>query len=283
MANQDFKIVVASAEQMDWIIKLAENEGWNPGCKDAIAFQLADPSGFFIGLLNGKPIGCVAAIKYENCGFGGYYIILKEHRGRGYGLKLFHHAVHSGKELKLFGLDAEPAQISSYEKSGFIVYHRTMEYIGIVNKSEIPCDNIVDARTVSFDKLLQYDRRHSPDVRKHFLAAWISVGTDRSLVYLDENNTIQGFGAIRKAIDGYKIGPLYADSFDIAESLIHTLVESFENCKVYWAVPMPNESAIKLVEKLRLEKLSETARMYSRQPLSYDWNMVYGLTCLEIG
>ena len=39
---------------LDW----AANEGWNPGLSDAECFCAVDPDGFFLGELDGEPVGC---------------------------------------------------------------------------------------------------------------------------------------------------------------------------------------------------------------------------------
>ena len=69
---------------MDFAIELAAAEGWNPGIHDANCFYCTDPDGFFIGLLNGRIIGCISAVSYDGVfGFLGLYIIVPEYRGRG--------------------------------------------------------------------------------------------------------------------------------------------------------------------------------------------------------
>ena len=50
--------------------------------------------------------------------------------------------------------------------------------------------------------------------------------TTNSLVYLD-NDTIQGFGTIPKGQEGYRLGPLYAESSDIAKQLIYSLYQPY--------------------------------------------------------
>ncbi|EDV19957.1 uncharacterized protein TRIADDRAFT_61619 [Trichoplax adhaerens] len=262
---------------------MADSESWNPGCKDATTFHQADPTGFFIGLLNDQPIACISAVKYEEFAFIGYYIVEKEYRGKGYGLKLFQHAMNTVKDYKKIGLDAVLQQVSNYQKFGFQTVHRNMRYIGPIGKLESPCDNIVEAKSVAFDKMVEYDRHFSPGLRKYFLASLMNTGTDRSLVYLDNDKAIQGYGTIRKAVLGYRIGPLYAENTDIAETLIRALVETFQDCKILLDVPMENEMGIKLVEKLQLEAIFETVRMYTDGTYAYDVNKVFAVTCLELG
>ncbi|EDV19955.1 hypothetical protein TrispH2_009743 [Trichoplax sp. H2] len=283
VARKEFKIVTASFADMEWIMKMRAIRGRNPGQNDAITYQLADPTGFYVGLLNGETIGCVSGMKYENSIFWGNQMVLKEHRGKGYGKKLFQHVYNYVKDFKTSGYDTLTCDADIYAHLGFKAFHHTTRYVGIVDKLQTHCRNIVDAKKVPFEKLLEYDARHSPDRRKYFLAACLNVGTDRAFVYLDSNRDIQGFGAIRKAVDGYKIAPLYAQSMDIAERLIYGLTATFENCKVMIDIPTPNESAMKLIEKLQLQATLNTVRMYLNRPFTYDVNSVYAVSSLEIG
>lgn len=46
---KDFHIKIASVDEIQLMLNWADSEGWNPGLTDAHAFQLIDPTGFFIG------------------------------------------------------------------------------------------------------------------------------------------------------------------------------------------------------------------------------------------
>ena len=51
-------------------------EGWNPGQHDAECFHAVDPNGFLLGLIHGKPVGCISAAAYDDqFGFIGLYIV----------------------------------------------------------------------------------------------------------------------------------------------------------------------------------------------------------------
>ena len=73
-----------SRTDVEFAIRLAADEGWNPGLHDAAAFFDADPEGFLVGILDGRPIGCISAVRYpDRFGFIGLYIVVPEHRGKG--------------------------------------------------------------------------------------------------------------------------------------------------------------------------------------------------------
>ena len=51
-----FQIKNMQMSDVEFAIDLAKKEGWNPGLEDANCFFHTDPNGFFIGLLDNKPI-----------------------------------------------------------------------------------------------------------------------------------------------------------------------------------------------------------------------------------
>jgi hypothetical protein len=40
--------------------------GWNPGLHDSETFICADPQGFLVGELDGRPIACVSGVRYDD-------------------------------------------------------------------------------------------------------------------------------------------------------------------------------------------------------------------------
>src|SRR6185369_1411227 len=85
-----FEISVASFDDVQRMTRWAGDEGWNPGNADAAAFFAADPGGFLIGRLDGKPQVCISVVKYgETFGFLGFYIARPAVRGKGYGIRVW--------------------------------------------------------------------------------------------------------------------------------------------------------------------------------------------------
>ena len=78
----------------DVAVEWAGREGWNPGLHDAPSFYATDPKGFFVGLLGDEPISCISAVAYDQSfAFLGFYIVKPEHRGKGYGQKIWNAAI----------------------------------------------------------------------------------------------------------------------------------------------------------------------------------------------
>ena len=92
-----------------------------------------------------------------------------------------------------------------------------------------------------------------------------------------------GYGVIRKAKEGLRIGPIFAENQEIAEKLFLALSTYSENQNVYIDVPDINKQAITLVENYQMQCVFECVRMYSVQEPNIDWKKIFGVTSLELG
>ena len=116
-----------------------------------------------------------------------------------------------------------------------------------------------------------------------FLNEWLSLPESNAFVSIHEGD-IAGYGVIRRCRQGYKIGPLFADSKEIARQLLLTLTGSVELGELFYLdIPEPNPGAIELTTEFGMSKVFETARMYSKSFPSIDLNKVFGITSFELG
>ncbi|WP_232819853.1 GNAT family N-acetyltransferase [Aliidiomarina celeris] len=206
------------AHELTLAIEWAAGEGWNPGLHDAACFYAADPTGFFVGELNGEAISGISAVKYgTHFGFVGLYIVKPGFRGQGYGLQLWDYALATlaGRNIALDG-------------------------------------------EVAFAELLAYDANLFPASRDTFLKAWIDplIHTGFGVKVADK---LVGFAVLRECLQGYKIGPMYAD------------------------IPEANPLALALVQNYNMQPIFETARMYTGPFPAVDIDKLFGVTSLELG
>jgi GNAT superfamily N-acetyltransferase len=273
-------IRTARFEEMDFLLSQAKNEGWNPGLSDAIPFYQADPHGFFIGELEQEKIGCISAVAYNNnYGFIGFYIVIPKYRGQGYGLTLWNHAIHYLGN-RCIGLDGVIDQQENYKKSHFELYFKNIRFKGKGFKN--PNTKLIDTNSIPFETLFAYDKKIFGIPRKSFLQSWLQMPNSYSLAKF-ENNQLKGYGIIRKCYEGYKIGPLFADNKNIAHEIYDGLSSKVCNEVIYIDIPAINKDALEIVEKLKLKKTFETARMYTKIPPKQDLNRIFGITTFELG
>jgi GNAT superfamily N-acetyltransferase len=278
-----YEVRTMSRNELDFAIELAANEGWNPGLYDADCFYHTDPQGFFIGLLDGQPIGCISAVSYGGVfGFLGLYIVLPEYRGRGYGIQLWNQAIERLKDHNI-GLDGVVEQQANYQKSGFKLAHRNMRYEGIGSGSRCDFPQIIPLQNIPFEVLCAYDRDFFPTDRQTFLQGWIAMPESRSVAYMD-NSQIQGYGLLRKCCRGYKIGPLFADTPEIAEAIFsHLAGEVKAGEPIALDISEVNVLATDLVRRHQMKKVFETARMYTTEMPSIATDRLFGITTFELG
>ncbi|MDV0442879.1 GNAT family N-acetyltransferase [Methanorbis rubei] len=275
-----YRIRNAELYDMDFVMDLVEQEGWNPGLLDGENFFHADPEGFFIGEVDGERIGCISAVRYGTFGFLGLYIVKEGYRHQGYGIALWNHAVRRLKHCTV-GLDGVVEQQENYKKSGFLFAYNNLRFSGVVQAAAPATRHIVPADIGSFSAIAAYDARHFPAQREIFLSHWLGMGNSRTLCYC-EDGVLRGYGTIRECVSGYKIGPLFADTDAIAETLFLSLAEFTNGAVISLDIAELNESARAMCERYGMEKSFETARMYIGDAPVLS-SGVYGITTFELG
>ena len=281
--KEGYHIRVMNLEEVEDIaIEWAAREGWNPGLNDAECFYAADPDSFLVGELDGKVIACISAVNYENVfGFIGFYIVHPDYRGGGYGYELAKVALERLVGVNI-GVDGVIDQVENYKRYGFSLAYRNVRYEG-VSKAFAPHPNVHAITVSDIPTILAFDQKFFPAKREAFLVKWIQQKGGCALVY-KEDGEILGYGVVRPCYSGYKIGPLFAESAEIAHELLHGLSGSLPaDSTFYLDIPEPNAEANKHVERQQMKKVFETARMYNKSVPELPLNKIFGITSFELG
>jgi RimJ/RimL family protein N-acetyltransferase len=263
---------------IDW----AAGEGWNPGLGDAACFYAIDPNGFFLGVLEGRPIARVSMPIYdEQFAFCGLYIVNPAYRGRGFGLTLTKASLDYIGDRNA-GLDGVEAMAAKYARLGYRKAHRSTRHSFVPKRPQGPTPEIVPLAQVPFGKLAAYDRAHFFASRDRFLERWIGQPHAVGLAFID-GGKLRGYGVLRKCRVGYKIGPLFADAPDIAETLFSALCNNALGDPVFIDIPEPNQAALKLAAKHDMRPEFACERMYLRGDPGLPLDEIYGITSFEAG
>ncbi len=278
--NHEYVIRNMQPEEIGLAVQWAGEERWNPGLEDGSAFYATDPNGFFIGVLNGKPVSCISAVNYGNrYGFVGFYIVARQHRGRGYGLKIWQHAQTYLGHL-VSGLDGVPAQIENYRKSGFEYQYKQMRFeaqniTGLTGKA-------TEAGRALHPAIISYDAGVFGTARNRFLNRWLNMPNAKAFC-INEGDGLKGYAVIRQCLSGYKIGPLFADDKEAAEKLFLACCTAVKGSSVYIDIPEINKEALEIAEKYKMQLVFETARMYKNGQPGFPVEKVFGVTSFELG
>ncbi|OZG70094.1 GNAT family N-acetyltransferase [Hahella sp. CCB-MM4] len=282
-SNSRLTIRKAALDDVKLMADWAAAEGWNPGLFDAGVFYSADTDGFLIGELDQQPVSCISVVKYnDDFGFLGFYIVKPEFRGKGFGIQTWKAGLDylSGCNI---GLDGVVEQQDNYKTSGFTLAYRNIRYEGAGGGEVADMKDVVDLSDFPEEALSQYDRKFFPADRSTFLHHWLRQPNAHTAGLVRENR-LCGYGVIRECRSGYKIGPLFADTPEIAERLFLVLKShATEKDKIYLDIPAPNPAALALVEKYAMSPVFETARMYTKAAPEISVDRLYGVTSFELG
>lgn len=255
-------------------VEWAADEGWNPGQGDAAAFQAQDAGAFLMAEQDGRMRACISAARYgDDFGFIGFYIAAPEARGQGLGMAVWR-AGMARLAGRCIGLDGVVAQQGNYRKSGFELAWNNARYVGTVAPGRV----LPQAASVPFDALVDYDAACFGTARPDFLRAWID-GPGRVTLVLPG---LRGFATARPGREGARIGPLFADDPAGAAELLGGLAAVLPGPFVL-DVPEANPPAVGLARAVGMEKVFETARMYTGTPPAMVRERIFGVTSLEFG
>jgi GNAT superfamily N-acetyltransferase len=283
MSIEGYTIRNTQRHEIDLIISWANSEGWNPGIHDAQAFYEADPNGFFLGILKGKPVASISAVAYDTSfGFLGFYIVLPPFRSQGLGREIWKAGMKHLRGRNI-GLDSVREQQRRYERLGFWPCYKSVRHQGVGTGQERKAEGIKHLSEVPIKDLLAYDDQYFPAPRHVFTNSWIRQPGGIALAAQDDSK-LEGYGVLRQCHQGYKIGPLFADDEDLADSLFCALCSHAPpGAPVFLDTPEPNSAALDLANRHHMHPVFETVRMYTREDPRLPVDRIYGVTSFELG
>ena len=288
------RICELESDQIPIVTDWSRHEGFAPGLGDIEIYRNTDRQGLWIAWLDHEPIGCIAGVRYNlNYGFIGLYLVVPHQRGHGYGQQLWKHALDHLADLTCIGLEAAPARILDYEGWGFESSSLTTRWRCFnrgdaeANRGDLPSGlHVVEGSDVPSDAVQLYDAQREPSPRPHFLADWLGYQSGLVLALLDDSGNCHGFGRIRPCLlqdgEGWRIGPLLADSKALAAYLLRQL-QYLHPGVLLIDTPGFNPAANQLMVELGFMAESETMRMYRGDLPKVALEDVFALACLELG
>lgn len=288
MTQRDIGARQLSRGELDTVVRWAEAEGWNPGAADADAFWAQDPDGFWGSDDEQGLAGSASAVAYDGAfGFWGLFIVRPELRGHGLGGRIARETI-AGLRDRLdpgaaIGLDGVFARQDYYASLGFTFSHRTLRLRGLGSADHAPADvELRPLATLPFDDVVAHDATCFGVPRPRFLRPWIDPPGGLALGALVAGRIV-GSGVIRRAVDGWKIGPLFASTPEVAEALYSALSAHAAGAAVHLDVPENNPEALALARRHGLVEVFGCARMYLGDPPPTPRTQIFGATTFELG
>jgi len=274
------------------VIQWARLEDFAPGIGDIAIYKNTDRQGIWLGWLGTTPIGCIAGVKYNKTyGFIGLYIVQSDCRGHGYGHQLWDTAINHLRDVTCIGLEAAPKLIENYGNYGFKPFAKTIRWQllndGHFSRREEPSGlQALVGVNLPINAVNDYDAKRETTPRHHFLTQWLSHPAGEVMTLMDRQGACHGFARIRPCLlpigEGWRIGPILADSAELARLLIENLLSDHPGVVLIDA-PETNQDATTVLSTLGFTKVSATTRMYRGDVTPDSNDAVFGLACLELG
>lgn len=286
MVSPEYTIRRMTRRELDIAVGWAAAEGWNPGLHDAEVFWQTDSEGFIALDKDGEMIGSGSIVSYDGeFGFMGFFILKPAFRGRGLGAELWYYRrdalLSRLKEGAAIGMDGVFAMQPFYAKGGFVFSHRDLRMESVAREYEYG-PNVHEVAADDFEAINDFDRRHFGFDRSTFLRGWLNMDQSRTVKYAEEGE-LKGYGVIRKCVTGYKIGPLFAESYEIADDLFRALSAFAAGDLLYLDIPEINEDAVRLAGTYGMKEMFGCARMYYGTAPGLPHDQIFGVTTFELG
>jgi GNAT superfamily N-acetyltransferase len=283
---QTFDFRKLTLDQVRELVSWAEKEGWNPGPNDAELFYLADPDGFYGYFLDDELIGGGSLVSYSGeYGFMGLYIMKPEFRSQGIGRTLWNlrknTLLNRLKPNATIGMDGVVAMQSFYQKGGFALAFRDVRHEKIGEPFPL-AQEITGITPADFSVVLEFDKHCFGFHRAEFMKAWLTQLGGQSFKY-EKKGQLLGFATLRKVEVGYKIGPLFAQTYAAATALYEACLTAAVGEKVYLDIPLSNPHAVALTTQYQTQAMFECGRMYHGAAPEIPLDQVYGITTFELG
>ncbi|WP_019612739.1 GNAT family N-acetyltransferase [Psychromonas ossibalaenae] len=278
----NYRIRKMNKSELQLAVDWAAAEGWNPGLHDAEHFFNGDEQGFFAGEINGRIVAVGSAVCYDDSyAFCGLYIVDPEFRGRGLGFALTKARLeYCGKRNT--GIDGVLENVDIYQRVGYKPFYMNHRFQTEASAQGFDHKSIKPIEEGHIAEIINYDRQCFPAKRETFLRQWIQQAEGRSLLFSCEGK-IQGFAVRRKCLQGYKVGPLFADNIEVARELFKALQDDIHGEIVILDVPENNPAAMLLARDNSMQKVFATMRMYQKGLPDIDHDKIYGITTFELG
>ncbi|XP_013399146.1 uncharacterized protein LOC106165485 [Lingula anatina] len=281
-------------EDVPGVWKLTAEAKWNMH-QDVIEthFKMCE-NGWIIAEKDGDVVGCMLTHDFsDDLRTVGHFIVSSKLRGQGVGAKMMI------KYLDEFGdrntyVSSISYMLDTYEKyngAPLSKGEKGGKYFGIFKNVPLPPDteqkyHTIDFRNIDQADLINYDTTYHVLPRPELLKLWLGQNTAKSLVLL-EKGKLAGYGSIRPAINGFYLGPLYAENTVGTMVLLKSLINLIpRDSNVDFFLPHANEAGREIL-KANENTVGLYATFHKFATKSYipvpKWNNVFALLSIECG
>ena len=221
--------------------------------------------------------------------FDGNCFVQKNLRGKGIITQIINnYRTHFGD--RNVGINGVEDMVKVYLRKGFIQSFPIEAYAGQPDEKKLSFTkgryslNVAMYTPGLFEEVLQYDTEIHTIPRREFLKCWLDENITTTYCAL-ESGKIKGYGCVQPTDQGcYVIGPMYADTKDIAHDLFTNLMLSVPHgSDVSVNVAPGNNLPMGTVKVHSMSLQLRMYRMYTKEVIKLDLDRVYAFSTAGIG
>jgi len=267
MELSEFRLRLMSEQDISTGMRLKELAGWNQVETDWLGFLEIEPTGCFVGELDGEVVATGTAFNFANrFGWIGMILVDPGYRRRGIATKMMQQTISylDSKGCCCLKLDATDAGTKVYSRMGFQTEYQVERWL--LSRAEFHLPPSPDETEITFlskqhlGAIEDLDEDAFGASRKRLLKRYLEKG--RFSFAYGEPTCPEGFVLGRPGSTMYQVGPLVAQTPEIARLLLQTALVAAAGTPVIVDIPVVNPHIVGLLEEYGFERKRTLNRMY---------------------
>jgi GNAT superfamily N-acetyltransferase len=208
------------------LMRLKNEAGWNQTREDWRFLIKCEQNVNFVLESDDRTIGCLTGMNYDNhLAWIGMMLIDKIHRGQGLSRLLLDRMIKDLSQCNVIKLDATPAGLPIYINIGFSLDYKIWRWTNPnVNKVHVKNKYKIEPVTdKNFQKIAKFDEAIFGVNRMGLLTYLKENSGTLAMVVMDEEHVL-GYSLCRKGLNFTQIGPVCANSDELAIALIEAIL-----------------------------------------------------------
>lgn len=271
-------------KDIDAAMALSIDTGWNQTEQDW-KFMLADPQHICVAAIhNEKVIGTTVALNYsDQLAWIGMVLVDKNHRGKGLSRLLLEYVFEKCKTA--IKLDATALGEPVYQKFGFLPEYTIARMVNTNLDAIHTCSNhlLQQAQPVHIPHITALDKKIFGANRNKLITYYLQHYPQKAWI-LEENSSIKGFVLGREGYRFHHVGPVIAETAELAAVLIMHALAKLAGEPVVVDVLCSKSDLIQLLAKYGFIEQRRFVRMYKEHnPFAGDIQKLFAIAGPEFG
>lgn len=274
------QISLMKDEDIDFAVSLTDYEDWGNVAADFRRVIRFEPEGCFIARIDNDRVGMITTTSIGDYAFMGSLIVKNGYRRRGIGEALMKHAISylTDRRIATIELDATFEGLPLYRKLGF-----RDKYLSFRLKRPATGGSVHGYSSPEYasKEIIDFDRQLTGFDRERLLSRFLEE-FDES-VYISRSGRLNGFALVYPRSPGQcQVGPIVAETADIAAELIHAIVNDKGNHDLIIGLPEKAHPLTPTLLQLGFVHYPPSVRMYLGTRRDYE-SFIFGILSPEKG